>query len=255
MTDDTDECDEEPRLPEATPANDPGWCEYDGCLEFAKGDDGLCVKHLVAWRRGDAEAEAAHRRHLVKQPGACVDESKGGWKRQAADNRRRNHETGENMTTKPKKDKGPCRVEGCGRPAKTRGLCLSHYQTIIAGPVAKRAALQAVALPPRTGKGAAKAKAAAATGGQARPRPAGRDEALARRVPAAPAGGSPLAGTIVQEQAIELFRVAADAIGLPVAGFRVRGDVVVVNTENEQMVRIRDGRAEPVTIVPVAAVV
>ncbi|HUU90183.1 MAG TPA: hypothetical protein VM238_03120 [Phycisphaerae bacterium] len=178
MTDDTDECDEEPRLPEATPANDPGWCEYDGCLEFAKGDDGLCVKHLVAWRRGDAEAEAAHRRHLVKQPGACVDESKGGWKRQAA-----------------------------------------------------------------------------ATGGQARPRPAGRDEALARRVPAAPAGGSPLAGTIVQEQAIELFRVAADAIGLPVAGFRVRGDVVVVNTENEQMVRIRDGRAEPVTIVPVAAVV
>jgi len=145
----------DPGLPEATDAADPGLCTYPGCLSFEKRG-GLCVKHLIALAHGDAEAVEARRVWLVTRPGGLPDEPTHDWKQQASEYRRKRQQqkqTGETMAT-GKKDKGPCRVDGCEKPAQTRGLCGWHYVKMMAqGTPEQKAELETVALPPSRGKG------------------------------------------------------------------------------------------------------
>ena len=81
MTDDEDIDEaESPEITDgATDAPDPAFCEVHGCVSDPKSE-GLCVKHLIALRRGEADAVAAHDRWLATRPGACVDKPKQHWK-------------------------------------------------------------------------------------------------------------------------------------------------------------------------------
>jgi len=213
---------EEPPAPPAEDAAGLAWCEYDACEEFAKRD-GLCLKHLVAWRKGDAEAVAAHGRYLAKQPGACVPAPRSTGKQRSAQWRARQAEQTdkqppvgeETMTMARKSEKSETfECKQCGR-----SFAGPHGLKIHAG------RMHGQKKSPRPAPPAAAAEPSAPETAGPQPRRSNGDWAGA-----------------------DVLRDIFRGLNLPATVCRVAGGVLVSSTVDERLLLVTEGVVTPVRL-------
>jgi len=144
------EADMTPKMDTGDPCDNSCW--YPACDQPIR-KAGLCEKHLKALLAKDPAAQQAVRNyHKSKLRAARPAEDGGAARDRAIREHQQRIERHEEENQMPKPTQGRCRVSGCGKPVKNRGVCATCYFHQIKYDDDRAKAIRAAMLPSQRGR-------------------------------------------------------------------------------------------------------